>query len=34
VRAELEGAKSAAKTVSSLDNRKEIVLNLKIDKKT
>jgi hypothetical protein len=33
VRAEFEGAKSPAKTVSSLDNRREIVLNLKIDRK-
>jgi hypothetical protein len=33
VRAEFEGAKSPVKTVSSLDNRKEIVLNLKIDRK-
>jgi hypothetical protein len=33
VRAEFEGAKSPVKTVSSLDNRKEIVVNLKIDRK-
>jgi hypothetical protein len=33
VRAEFEGAKSPVKTASSLDNRKEIVLNLKIDRK-
>jgi hypothetical protein len=33
VRAEFEGSKSPVKTVSSLDNRKEIVLNLKIDRK-
>jgi hypothetical protein len=31
--AEKEGAKSATRTVSSFDNRKDIVLNLKIDKK-
>jgi carboxypeptidase family protein len=31
--AEKEGAKSATRTVSSFDSRKEIVLNLKIDKK-
>jgi len=33
VHAELEGAKSQAKTVSSFDSRKEITLNLKIDRK-
>jgi hypothetical protein len=33
VRAEFEGAKSPVKTVSSLDNRKEIAINLKIDRK-
>jgi hypothetical protein len=33
VRAEFEGAKSPVKTVSSLDNRKEIIVNLKIDRK-
>jgi hypothetical protein len=33
VRAEFEGAKSPVKTVTSLDNRKEIVVNLKIDRK-
>lgn len=33
VRAEFEGTKSPAKTVNSLDNRKEIVVNLKIDRK-
>jgi hypothetical protein len=33
VRAEFEGAKSPVKTISSLDNRKEIVVNLKIDRK-
>jgi predicted small secreted protein len=31
--AEKEGAKSPTRTVSSLDSRKDIVLNLKIDKK-
>lgn len=31
--AEKEGAKSATRTVSSFDSRKEIVLNLKIEKK-
>jgi len=31
--AEKEGAKSTTRTVSSFDSRKEIVLNLKIDKK-
>jgi hypothetical protein len=31
--AEKEGAKSATRTVSSFDGRKDIVLNLKIDKK-
>jgi hypothetical protein len=31
--AEKEGAKSATRTVSSFDSRKDIVLNLKIDKK-
>lgn len=31
--AELDGAKSAVKTMSSLDSRKEMTLNLKIDKK-
>ncbi len=33
VHAELEGAKSPSKTMSSLDSRKEMILNLKIDKK-
>jgi len=33
VHAELEGAKSQVKTVSSYDSRKEITLNLKIDRK-
>ena len=31
--AEKEGAKSATRTVSSFDSRKDILLNLKIDKK-
>jgi hypothetical protein len=31
--AEKDGAKSATRTVSSFDSRKDIVLNLKIDKK-
>ncbi len=31
--AEKEGAKSATRTVSSFDSRKDIVLNLKIDKR-
>ena len=31
--AEKEGAKSAVRTVSSFDSRKDIVLNLRIDKK-
>ena len=31
--AEREGAKSATRTVSSFDNKKEIVINLKIDRK-
>lgn len=33
IHAELDGAKSPAKTISSLDGRKEILLNLKIDRK-
>ena len=33
VHAEKEGSKSSTHTVSSFDNRKEIVLNLKIEKK-
>ena len=33
VHAEKEGAKSSTRTVSSFDNRKDIVLNLKIEKK-
>ncbi len=33
VHAEKEGAKSATHTVSSYDNRKDITLNLKIEKK-
>ena len=33
IHAEFEGQKSAARTVSPLDSRKEITLNLKIDRK-
>ena len=33
VHAEFEGAKSPARNVSSLDSRKEMVINLKIDRK-
>lgn len=33
VHAEFEGAKSPARTVSSLDSRKEMIINLKIDRK-
>jgi hypothetical protein len=33
IHAEKEGAKSATHTVSSFDNRKDITLNLKIEKK-
>jgi hypothetical protein len=33
VHAEFEGAKSPVKNVSSLDSRKEMVINLKIDRK-
>jgi len=33
VHAEKDGAKSAARTVSSFDSKKEIVLNLKLEKK-
>jgi hypothetical protein len=33
IHAELDGAKSPTKTISSLDGRKEILLNLKIDRK-
>jgi Carboxypeptidase regulatory-like domain len=33
IHAEKDGAKSQTRTVSSFDSRKEIVLNLKIDKK-
>jgi hypothetical protein len=33
VHAEFEGAKSPVKNVSSLDSRKEMVVNLKIDRK-
>jgi hypothetical protein len=33
VHAEFEGAKSPVRNVSSLDNRKEMVVNLKIDRK-
>jgi|SRR5271168_5427726 hypothetical protein len=33
VHAESEGLKSAPKTVSALDNRREMIINLKIDKK-
>ena len=33
IHAEKDGAKSATRTVSSFDNKKEIVVNLKIEKK-
>jgi hypothetical protein len=33
VHAEKDGAKSTVRTVSSFDNKKEIILNLKIEKK-
>jgi hypothetical protein len=33
VHAEFEGAKSPVRNVSSLDNRKEMVINLRIDRK-
>jgi len=33
VHAELEGAKSPVRSVTSLDGRKEIVINLKVDRK-
>ena len=33
VHAEKDGAKSPVRTVSSFDNKKEIILNLKLDKK-
>ena len=33
VHAELEGAKSPVRSVTSLDSRKEIVINLKVDRK-
>lgn len=33
IHAERDGAKSAVRTVSSFDNKKEIILNLKIEKK-
>lgn len=33
IRAEKDGAKSATRTVSSFDNKKDIVINLKIEKK-
>jgi hypothetical protein len=33
IHAEKDGAKSATRTVSSFDNKKDIVLNLKIEKK-
>ncbi len=33
VHAELDGSKSAVKTMSTLDSRKEMILNLKIDRK-
>ena len=33
IHAELDGAKSPTKTISSLDGRKEILLNLKVDRK-
>lgn len=33
IHAEKDGAKSTTRTVSSFDNKKEIVINLKLDKK-
>jgi hypothetical protein len=33
IHAEKDGAKSATRTVSSFDNKKEIIVNLKIEKK-
>lgn len=33
VHAEMQGAKSSVRSISSLDSRKEIVINLKIDRK-
>ena len=33
IHAEKDGAKSSTRTISSFDNKKEIVLNLKIEKK-
>ena len=33
VHAEKDGAKSAVRTVSSFDNKKEVTINLKLDKK-
>ena len=33
IHAEKDGAKSQTRTISSFDSKKEIVLNLKIDKK-
>jgi len=33
IHAELDGTKSPTRSITSLDNRKEIVMNLKIDKK-
>jgi len=33
VHAEFEGAKSPVRSVTSLDNRKEMVINLKVDRK-
>jgi hypothetical protein len=33
IHAEKDGAKSATRTVSSFDNKKEIILPLKIDRK-
>jgi len=33
IHAEFEGAKSPVRSVSSLDSRKEIIINLKIDRK-
>ncbi len=33
IHAELDGAKSPTKTISSLDGRKEILLNLKVERK-
>lgn len=33
IHAEFQGAKSSVRTISSLDGRKEMVINLKVDKK-